>query len=241
MKSSNHYEQKETIREHYSRLKNILNMSEDASSLEKTVTVEGVDHHPWCLYIAERTASFDKHPEYTYLEISLYIYEEIIEPVYYTEIFNMLRSTKYGDVVHIYINSPGGFTDTVSAFSSAIEESEAVTIAHVDGCAYSAAFILAFICDEVYFSEFSQMMSHNVMLSMSRSNAANTEKYLKTSKSVYKGMLEKYCKKILTQEEIDSICEDGTEIHLSATECKERLEKWKESNLEKDNDTEQSA
>lgn len=207
----------------------ILGMDEDAYTTEKRVTINGEEFHLWCMYVSERTSSLENYPEYSYLEFSLYIYDELISPIFYAEIFHIFRLAKPGDVIHIYINSPGGDISTLCSFSASIEETNAAVITHIDGSADSAAFVLAFMGDEIELSEFAQMMSHNVSMSTSRTNMANLEKYAKNTKIMYKGMLEKYCYRILTQDEINSICENGTEIHLSSKECEERLKKWEES------------
>ena len=207
----------------------VLGMDEDAYTTEKHVTINGEELYPWCMYLSERTSSLENYPEYSYLEFSLYIYDELISPIFYAEIFHIFRLAKPGDVIHIYINSPGGDISTLCSFSASIEETNAAVITHIDGSADSAAFVLAFMGDEIELSEFAQMMSHNVSMSTSRTNMANLEKYAKNTKIMYKGMLEKYCYRILTQDEINSICENGTEIHLSSKECEERLKKWEES------------
>ena len=72
------------------------------------------------------------------------------------------------------------------------------------------------------------MMTHNVAMSTSRMDMANIEKYAKITKETYRGMLEKYCYRVLTTDEITSICENGMEIHLSSKECEERLTRWME-------------
>lgn len=207
----------------------VLGMDEDDYTTEKRVTINGEEFHPWCMYVSERTSKLENYPEYSYLEFSLYIYDELISPIFYAEIFHIFRLANPGDVVHIYINSPGGDISTLCSFSAAIEETNAAVITHIDGSADSAAFVMAFMGDEIELSEFAQMMSHNVSMSTSRTNMANLEKYAKNTKIMYKGMLEKYCYRILTQDEINSICENGTEIHLSSKECEERLKKWEES------------
>lgn len=207
----------------------VLGVDEDDYTTEKRVTINGEEFHPWCMYVSERTANLENYPEYSYLEFSLYIYDELISPIFYAEIFHIFRLAKPGDVIHIYINSPGGDISTLCSFSASIEETNAAVITHIDGSADSAAFVLAFMGDEIELSEFAQMMSHNVSMSTSRTNMANLEKYAKNTKIMYKGMLEKYCYRILTQDEINSICENGTEIHLSSKECEERLKKWEES------------
>ena len=204
--------------------------SNDDYTTEKKVTLKGEEITPWSMYLSEKTGSVENYPEYSYIEFSLYIYDEIIDPIYYSEIFHLLRLAKPGDVMNIYINSPGGDINTLCSFAAAIEETDAAIITHVDGSADSAAFVLAFMGDEIIFSEFSQLMTHNVSMSTSRMNMANLEKYAKVTKETYRGMLEKYCYRVLTQEEITSICNDGKEIHLTSKECDERLTKWFEEN-----------
>lgn len=204
--------------------------SDDDYTTEKKVTLKGEEYTPWAMYISEKTGSVEDYPEYSYIEFSLYIYDEIIDPIYYAEIFHLLRLAKPGDVMNIYINSPGGDINTLCSFASAIEETDAAIITHVDGSADSAAFVLAFMGDEIIFSEFSQLMTHNVSMSTARMNMANIEKCAKVTKETYRGMLEKYCYRILTPEEITSICNDGKEIHLTSKECDERLTKWFKEN-----------
>jgi len=200
--------------------------SDDDYTTEKKVMIKGEEYTPWSMYISEKSAAVEDYPEYSYLEFSLYIYDSIIDPIYYAEVFHILRLAKPGDIMHIYINSPGGDINTLYSFSAAIEETEAAIITHVDGSADSAAFVLAFMGDEIVFSEFSQMMSHNVSMSTSRMDMANIEKYSKITKETYRRMLEKYCYRVLSEDEITNICENGMEIHLSSKECDERLSKW---------------
>ena len=203
--------------------------SDDDYTTEKKVTLKGEEYTPWAMYMSEKIGSVENYPEYSYIEFSLYIYDEIIDPIYYAEIFHLLRIANPGDVMNIYINSPGGDINTLCSFAAAIEETDAAIITHVDGSADSAAFVLAFMGDELIFSEFSQLMTHNVSMSTSRMNMANIEKCAKVTKETYRGMLEKYCYRVLTPEEITSICNDGMELHLTSKECDERLTKWLET------------
>ena len=207
-------------------IKSALGVSEEEYTTEKKVTLKGEEYTPWAMYISDKTGSVDDYPEYSYLDFSLYIYDSIIDPIYYAEVFHILRLAKPGDIMNIYINSPGGDINTLCSFAAALEETDAGIITHVDGSADSAAFVLAFMGDEIIFSEFSQMMSHNVSMSTSRMDMANIEKYAKITKETYRGMLEKYCYRVLTEDEINNICENGMEIHLTSKECDERLTKW---------------
>ena len=223
-----------------SLIKRVLASEEDYTT-EKKVTLKGEEYTPWSMYVSEKTGSVKGYPEYYYLEFSLYVYDTIIDPIYYAEIFHILRLAKPGDIMNIYINSPGGDINTLCSFAAAIEETEAAIITHVDGSADSAAFVLAFMGDEIIFSEFSQLMSHNVSMSTSRMDMANIEKYAKITKETYRGMLEKYCYRVLTEDEINNICENGMEIHLTSKECDERLTKWIEEHEQEQEMNEESC
>lgn len=198
----------------------------------KPVVVDDIEIVPWTLYSHDDVGNIENYPTYVYTEYSLYIYNQIMAPQYYTELFHIMRNTAVGDIFHIYINSPGGDMTTLQAFGSVLEEMNAYVCCHVDGEAGSAAFVLSFMGDDVTLSEFSQLMTHNQHLTISRTDMANIKKYTDNSTEIYRKMLEKYCLKILTHEEIESICNDGREIHLSAHDAEKRLEKWHKEHQE---------
>lgn len=187
---------------------------------------------PWTIYTKESVGQMENYPLYPYTEYSLYLYNQIMSPEYYSEVFHILRNANKGDVFHIYINSPGGDMTTLQSFSSAIDDSEATIICHIDGEVGSAAFVLAFMGDSIMISEFAQLMTHNQHLSVSRTDMANLKKYTDNSTAIYRNMLHRYCSKILSDDEISAICDDAKEIHLSAEECAARLEAWEKNNNE---------
>ena len=190
------------------------------------------EQRPWTLYIQEKVGSLDGYPEYMYLEYSLYIYNVIQLPEFYSEVFHIIRNASAGDILHIFINSPGGSVDTLSSFSAAIDDTEALVICHVDGSADSAAFVLAFMGDETFFSECAQLMAHNQRLSIGMTDIANLNKFLQNATTTYRNMLERYCYKVLSPEEIEKICTDGQEIHLTSAECRARIKAYKEAHPE---------
>lgn len=194
----------------------------------KPIEIEDVEIIPWSLYMRDEVGSIEGYPSYRYTDYSVYIYSQIMQPQCYAELFHIIRSASLGDVINIFINSPGGDMTTLQAFGSIIEDTEAYVCCYVDGEASSAAFVLAFMGDETYLSEFCQIMSHNQHLTISRTDMANIKKYTDNSTDIYRKMLEKYCSKVLTKDEIMAICEDGREIHLSADVANERLKKWYE-------------
>lgn len=65
--------------------------------------------------------------------------------------------------IHLRINSPGGSVFDARAMETAIAQSKANTIAHIDGMAASAATYIAMAADEVEISEGGFFMIHNAM------------------------------------------------------------------------------
>lgn len=212
--------------------KRVLSSEEKPFKIEPTFTGDKEEQRPWTLYVQEKSASLDGYPEYIYLEYSLYIYNVIQLPEYYSEVFHIIRNASAGDVLHIFINSPGGAVDTLSSFSAAIDDTEALVVCHVDGSADSAAFVLAFMGDETFFAESSQLMAHNQRLSIGMTDMANLNKFLQNATTTYRNMLERYCYKVLSPEEIEKICTDGQEIHLTSAECRARIKAYKEAHPE---------
>lgn len=198
------------------------------------------EDRPWTLYVQEKVGGLEGYPEYSYMEYSLYIYTVIQYPELYSEVFHIIRNASVGDIIHLYINSPGGCVDTLASFSAAIDETEALVVCHVDGSADSAAFVLAFMGDETFFAQCSQLMAHNQRISIGMTDMANLNKLLQNATATYRNMLERYCYKVLSPEEIEMICAEGKEIHLTAADCQARIEKYKEAHPEEESNTEES-
>ena len=209
---------------------------------KKIATEDGKEQTAWSLYFNDNIGQIEDYPAYPYMEFYLYLYTSIMAPEIYAQLFHIMRNTNVGDEFHIYINSPGGDMSTLCSFSAVIEDTDATVICHIDGEADSAAFILAFMGDQIIFSEFSQMMTHNQRLGISGTDMANLLKFTQNSTSVYRNMLEKYCSKVLTKQEINDICMEGKEIHFTAEECANRLKKWEDAKKDEknDNDTNRS-
>lgn len=202
---------------------------------------DGQKDLPWTCYKYEKVANVKNIPPYIYNEYHIYIYSTIEEQHLYTDLFQIIRNCSNFDIIHIYINSLGGDLCTLCSFSSVIEETEAYVICHVDGDAFSAAFILAFMGDEVKISKFSQLMAHNSSIGVSSINTAILDKYIQISRYSYRKLLEEYCYKVLTKEEIDAIINNGEELHFSAEECNNRLKKWESEHKEESEDSDENG
>lgn len=202
------------------------NSEKNSDSIIENLLDDSQKDLPWTCYKYEKTANIENVPPYPYDEYHIYIYSAIEEQHLYTDLFQTIRDCSSVDIIHIYINSPGGDICTLCSFSSAIEESDAYIVCHVDGDAFSAAFILAFMGDDVVISKFAQLMAHNSSIAVSPTNTVILDKYIQSSRYAYRKLFEEYCYKVLTKEEIDAIINNGEELHFSAEECNSRLKKW---------------
>lgn len=205
-------------------------MEKNTKKILKNKEEEDEQKLPYVIYINEETGRLDRleDVEFNYTRYSVYIYEDIIEPREYTDLFHIIRCAKSTDKIDFYINSHGGDLDTICAFSACLQECLAEVTTIVDGNADSAAFVLVCMGDNIRISEVSQMLAHNVRISTNMNTLNNVNQFITTSKYNYTKLLNKYCNKILTQEEIDNIIKNDAEIQLTSDDVIERLNNYVE-------------
>lgn len=96
-------------------------------------------------------------------EASLYIYD-VIDSYWGVSAMQVVDAvTQAGDaeVLHVYINSPGGDVFEGRAIMAALARFKGKTIAHIDSLCASAATSIALACDEVEMSAGAFFMIHN--------------------------------------------------------------------------------
>ncbi|KQW97130.1 hypothetical protein ASC94_10085 [Massilia sp. Root418] len=96
-------------------------------------------------------------------EASLYIYD-VIDSYWGVSALNVIDAiTQAGDaeVLHVYINSPGGDVFEGRAMMAALARFAGKTVAHIDSLCASAATGVALACDEVEMSDGAFFMIHN--------------------------------------------------------------------------------
>ncbi len=96
-------------------------------------------------------------------EATMYIYDVIDSywGVSAAGVIDALAQVADAEVLHIYINSPGGDIFEGRAIMAAISRFKGKTIAHIDSLCASAATSIALSCDEVEMSAGSFFMIHN--------------------------------------------------------------------------------
>lgn len=178
-------------------------------------TEDGNELFPWIMYAKDTT-------------YSLYIYCTLLDPIYYTRLFEIIRGLTDKEQLNVHINSPGGSLMTSFAFINVLNECKAKKYMYIDGYAESAAAILAFVGDNLVIGEHSNIMFHNIQTFFTSANSHDNG-HLKASiesiLNIYKSMLLKYCGNILSKTDIKNIIEHGAEIYFTGSELKTRLEK----------------
>jgi ATP-dependent protease ClpP protease subunit len=96
-------------------------------------------------------------------EASLYIYDVIDSywGVSAMQVTEAVAEAGDAEVLHVYINSPGGSVFEGRAIMAALSRFKGKTIAHVDSLCASAATSVALACNEVEMSQGAFFMVHN--------------------------------------------------------------------------------
>jgi len=144
------------------------------------------------------------------------------EPSYYRAVVNMLMSANEHDNVVFLINSPGGSLAGLLTLLEGINMSEATTNAVIVGSASSAASMLSLACDNVFVSENSTMLAHNISYGAAGKGSdvlAHVEHTTKTANKLIRKIYEGF----LTDSEMNEML-NGKEIYFDSDEIIERLE-----------------
>lgn len=96
-------------------------------------------------------------------EASIYIYDVIDAwwGVSALSVVDAVEKAEGAEVLHVYINSPGGSVFEGRAMMAAIQRFEGTTIAHIDSLCASAATSVALACDQVEMADGAFFMIHN--------------------------------------------------------------------------------
>lgn len=165
-------------------------------------------------------------PVYTTSSVShqhvVYIDELITTSPKYRNVLFTLDNASGNDVVSFHLNTPGGNVDTTLQICNAIANTEAHTVAVCHGTVASCGTILALSCDETIILPNTTWMIHPLSWGLKGDtktikNAVdfNTKQILRLCHEVYFGFL--------TEEEIDNMIENSTELWMDSEEVHERL------------------
>ena len=165
---------------------------------------------------------FSKYVQYAYHTI--YLSDRVGDAADYHEEFQLLADAQQGEVIEIVLNNFGGSLETAVQFYERIRNSEAKTIASIEGVCHSAASVVALACDEWKVSPFASMLIHNASYAIGGA-AHEIESHVEHSKKHLDFCLKKIYSGFLTQAEIKRVVE-GLQKYLVAEDIICRLEKY---------------
>lgn len=155
--------------------------------------------------------------------ITVPIDEGVREAVYYRQVAKAIAELGDQDQVEFEISSPGGYLDGLVSILTAMEKTNATTVAHINGECHSAASMLAMSCDVVYVSPYASMLVHFVNFGASGKGTDVLSKVLHVHETCVKLFKDTY-RHFLTEDEIID-CINGNELWLTADDIKVRLER----------------
>lgn len=153
--------------------------------------------------------------------LTVHLDEDIKDAQYYRQVVQAINNTSEDDTIEFQINSPGGDLNGLLALLTALEKTEATSIAYINASAHSAASMLALNCNAVYVSPYASMLCHFISFSTG-GKSTDIKSYVNhvhtTSETLFRDTYELF----LTEEEIDR-CIEGAEIWLDSAEINRRL------------------
>lgn len=148
--------------------------------------------------------------------------ENIREPAYYRNAFQVLRQAQAGDRVNFFINNSGGRLDTAVCFVNLMKETQAEVYAYLEGDTHSAASIIALNAHMIQVKPYASMMIHHASFG-SGGTVQNVMDHVNfTSKQTERLIRDTY-KFFLSETELDEVIRNR-EIWLTDEEIGERLE-----------------
>lgn len=155
-------------------------------------------------------------------QLSVPIDESFKEPKYYRKVADRIASLGANDEVRFLINSPGGRLDGLVTLLDSLEQTDANSVAVISGEAHSAASILALNCKQVYVSDYSTMLVHNISFG-AIGKGSDVRDQVKHTLDFSERIFRQTYSGFLTEEEILQVL-NGKEIWLVGEEIAERLE-----------------
>ena len=152
----------------------------------------------------------------------IYLSQEVESANKYTKLFDILRNSTRYDIIKIHINCFGGELRTGIQLINAMKQSEANIVTILDSFAFSLAPLILFAGDNIQIGEHTLLMFHDYS---SGNYGKGSEQYENAiaMNEYYKGLLEKYAKPFLTDEEITKIT-DGKDLYFNSEQTKNRIE-----------------
>lgn len=153
--------------------------------------------------------------------------DNIREPAYYRDAFQVFRQAQRGDRINLILNNSGGRLDSAVCFVNLMKETDAEVVAVLEGETHSAASIIALNAHGVEVKPYASMMIHHASFG-SGGTVQNVMDHVNfTSKQTERLIRETY-QFFLSESELDEVIRNR-EIWLTDEEIGERLDKMFEA------------
>lgn len=151
-----------------------------------------------------------------------YINGTIKESEEYVDIFDTIRHAGENDIIKIYINSYGGDLFTAIQFMRVLGDTNATTIASVEGACMSAATMIFMCCDNFEVTPHSMFMFHNYSGGTIGKGGEMIDQLIHERRWSERLLNEVY-KDFLSEEEIKAML-DNKDIWMDGEEVVKRIE-----------------
>jgi len=156
--------------------------------------------------------------------------DNIREPAYYRDAFQVFRQAQRGDRINLILNNSGGRLDSAVCFVNLMKETDAEVVAILEGETHSAASIIALNAHGIEVKPYASMMIHHASFG-SGGTVQNVMDHVNfTSKQTERLIRETY-QFFLTEAELDEVIRNR-EIWLTDEEIGERLDTMFEARKE---------
>lgn len=163
----------------------------------------------------------------TYNAFDIYLDEEIKDPTYYRQAFQVLRSAQQGDLVRIYISTYGGSLTSAVMFKNNIEACQGEVVAIIEGEAYSAGSLIALSCPSIEVKPYATMMCHSAAFS-SGGSVGTVRDHVDFVGKHAETIMEEVYRDFLSPTDLEDL-RRGREIWLNHIEIGERLDRMFEA------------
>ena len=153
--------------------------------------------------------------------ITIPIDEPIYDASYYRQCIQAITNTSEDDVIEYDINSPGGDKAGLVSLLTAMQRTNAETVANINGDCHSAASMLAMHCNSVNISPFASMMVHFFSYGV-YGKATDIKSQVIHIHDTNEQFFRDTYRLFLTEEEIEK-CINGFEIWMDAKEISDRM------------------
>jgi len=176
---------------------------------------------PMGLFPQPQQPSYINTTEVISYKYDVFLDEPLEESNQYRDLISLLVNSNEGDVINLFINSPGGLLDTALGIIESIKISRAYVVGIINGACHSAASILVMYCDEVVVLDNAYMMIHTASFGSSgmTNNVKNHTDF--TVKQV-EILLDNTYSGFLNKKELENI-KQGIELWFDAEDIKNRL------------------